>query len=697
MKEITRSNRRNDQRTCINIATRITYEPESSPGTRELLAKTRDLSASGALLELLGLSDIGPIRSVEFRIPDVPERITTGVDIKWYSEADGRQLIGVQFKDLNNDQQKALNTYLERTQPDFLLKASPARFEELKDYLVSTLDLSSEEQEQLRTTRPDQLYERAETLGIEPYDLAEYMADHLEVRYCPSIDKGATDLQGLTRTFCVENQIIPVREENGRRVVALSNPYNHVCHSIMKRYYGDNIDGFMITEPKNIQNAFDDSSDTNEPNDHGYRLITDMFILDSDDEEILRREDFNQLSYRKEFKSLEEEKNEAQKSNIIDIVNKLLISAIKDKVSDIHIEPREDKLLIRFRQDGVLKIKWELSRNLTRLLMTRIKIMGDMDIAERRKSQDGGFSVFYDNRRIDVRASILPVNTGEKGVLRVLDKQRIPLTLDGLGFNDESRKLLEKSLRSTKGILYFTGPTGSGKTTTMYTCLKKLSGPQVNIQTVEDPIEYNISDVNQTEVNPKAGLTFSSALRGILRQDPDILMIGEIRDKETLDIAAKAAMSGHLVLSTLHTNDAASSIERLLNIGMDAYTVATTTRLVVAQRLLRVLCTNCKQPAKDLELYVEMYPVLGDVESNIYTPEGCKKCGFTGYRGQMGVMECIPSSETFRKAIQQGLGTDEIQRVMTDEMGLHTLYENAFQKVSEGKTSVEEALRITMI
>ncbi len=690
--------RRSHERTEINITTRISYEPVSGSGTQEMLVKTIDLSKGGALLKLTDKSNIDDIQRLEFRIPDVADRISSEADLRWASEEENTHLIGVKFTSLSETGSQALENFLERNKSqDITQKASPVRFQELVECLKEDMNLTPDQSAQLEGIPPNRLYESATSAGIPSYELAEFIANHLELTYLPSLHENVVDLEELSQNFCIQNGILPIRNENGERMLVLSNPYSHVCHSVFKRYFESDISGYLITEPDNIKSVFQETSEEDSTSDQGRKNASGLFVLNTDEEPVYDENAFPDVSIENQFDNLEMEKEESEKENVVRIVNKLLIGAIDEGVSDIHIEPRQRHLLVRYRKDGILQKKWELPKNLTRVLLTRIKIMSDMDIAERRKPQDGGFRVLYENRRIDVRASVIPVNTGEKGVLRILDKENIPLDLDGLGFNEQSLKLLRESLSSTKGILYFTGPTGSGKTTTMYTCLQKLSRPQVNIQTVEDPIEYNMSDVNQMEVNPKAGLTFASALRGILRQDPDILMLGEIRDNETLDIAAKSAMSGHLVLSTLHTNDAASSVERLQNIGLDPFTIATTTRIIVAQRLIRTLCSSCKQPVDDLDLYLEMYPELQGLEPDVFEPAGCKECAHTGYQGQTGVMECLPVTESVRDAIREGKGTDFIRTVMTEDLGLNTLRENAFEKVATGKTSTEEALRVSMI
>jgi type II secretory ATPase GspE/PulE/Tfp pilus assembly ATPase PilB-like protein len=663
-----------------------------------MLCKTIDLSKGGALLKLTDKSNIDKIEKLEFRIPDLAERVSTRADIRWSSEEEDGHLIGVKFTSLGENESEALKEFLLRNKSqDITQKASPVRFQELIEHLQEHLDLTLDQRTQLEGVPPNRLYDAAKSAGVQPYEMAELIADHLDLTYVPSLHESTVDLEDLSQNFCLQNGILPIRNENGERMLVMSNPYTHVCHSVFKRYFESDISGYLITEPDNIRSIFQNTTNSDTTSDQGKKTASGLFVLDSDQDPELDNEPFPDVSIDEQFDDIETEKEESEKEDVVRIVNRLLIGAIDEGVSDIHIEPRAHHLLVRYRKDGVLQKKWELPKKLSRVLITRIKIMSDMDIAERRKPQDGGFRVLYQNRRIDIRASVIPVNTGEKGVLRVLDKESIPLDLDGLGFNEESLKLLRESLSSTKGILYFTGPTGSGKTTTMYTCLQKLSNPQVNIQTVEDPIEYNISDVNQMEVNPKAGLTFASALRGILRQDPDILMLGEIRDKETLDIAAKSAMSGHLVLSTLHTNDAASSVERLQNIGLDPFTIATTTRIIVAQRLIRQLCSSCKQPVDDTDLYLDMYPELQGLEPELFEPSGCKECAHTGYQGQTGVMECLPITESVRKAIREGKGTDVIRNIMTDELGLNTLRENAFEKVARGETSTEEALRVSMV
>ncbi len=692
------NDRRKHDRTDINITTRITYDPVTGSGPREMLGKTRDLSLGGAMVAVSDLSEIKDLHKLEFRIPELSSRVSTEAVVRWTADDNQTDFIGAEFTSLTTDEQNAIEKFLKRNQTqDITQKASPARFEEFLVCLQEEFDVSDRKIKELERTPPDKLYESAAKADLKPYEVAEFIANHLELPYTPTISDKSVDLDDLSESFCNQNHLLPVRKNNGERVLVLSNPYTHVFHSTFKRYFESDVTEYLITEPENIRNVLQDDGDDDAASDPGSTTPAGAFILEPGEEQEFEEAYINDLTISDEYDDIAKVREESEKKDVIRIVNKLLFSAIEEGVSDIHIEPHPRHLLVRYRIDGVLKRKWQLPESLTRVLTTRIKIMSEMDIAERRKPQDGGFRVLYEKQEIDVRASVIPVNTGEKTVLRLLDKGNIPNSLDGLGFDEQSVRLLRESLSYTKGILYFTGPTGSGKTTTMYTCLQNLSSPQLNIQTVEDPIEYNIPEINQMEIHPKAGLTFSRALRGILRQDPDVLMLGEIRDGETLDIAAKAAMSGHLVLSTLHTNDAASTVERLLNIGLDAFSIATTTRIIVAQRLIRTLCPKCKQEVDDPDLYVEMYPVL-DVESlELYEPNGCKSCNQTGYRGQTGVMECLPATEPVRKAIRENLGTDEIRKIMTDELGLGTLRENAFQKVAEGKTSAEEALRVSMI
>ncbi len=373
---------------------------------------------------------------------------------------------------------------------------------------------------------------------------------------------------------------------------------------------------------------------------------------------------------------------------IIRLVNGLIAEAIRERVTDIHIEPYEESVLVRFRVDGVLHDRLRLPKGHQAPLTSRVKVMARMDIAERFVSQDGRIGITVGGHAIDIRVGAIPTQHGERLALRILDKGQGLLSLEHLGMAERERTMLEEVIRKPHGIVLLTGPTGSGKTTTLYAILQALARPEVNILTVEDPIEYDLPGVAQIQVNEKVGLTFSGALREILRQDPDIIMIGEMRDYETAHIGVQAALTGHLVLSTLHTNDSTSAVTRLIDMGVEPYLLAGSLNGVVAQRLVRRLCPRCRQEE-------EATPLLkrNGLERH-WRARGCDHCGGTGYRGRVGLYEQFVVDEAAQEAISQSLASSRL-RTMAVERGLVSLWQLGLEKVASGVTSIEEVLRVT--
>ncbi len=387
----------------------------------------------------------------------------------------------------------------------------------------------------------------------------------------------------------------------------------------------------------------------------------------------------------------EELQADVENSPIVILVKTIIEQAVRMRASDIHIEPLETIIRVRYRIDGVLQEINRYQVSLLSAIIARIKIIGGMDISEKRKPQDGRITQIVDHMEYDIRASILPTVFGEKVVMRLTSKQTLTREKSNLGFSPEEMKKFDKILSNPNGIILVTGPTGSGKSTTLYTALSELNTNDVNIITVEDPVEANIDGINQVQVNVKADLTFASALRSILRQDPDIIMIGEIRDEETANIAVTASITGHLVVSTLHTNSAASSLTRLADMGIATYLLADSVVGVIAQRLVRRLCT-CKQECEPTSVERE---IIGDIApgEKIYKACGCPKCNDSGYRGRIGVYEILPVTNKIKRLISKGAAAEEIQDQALLE-GMNTLRMSATRLVKEGITSVEELTRI---
>ena len=385
---------------------------------------------------------------------------------------------------------------------------------------------------------------------------------------------------------------------------------------------------------------------------------------------------------------------DVQNSPVVQLVNSMVEQAARQRTSDIHIEAKEDSVRVRFRIDGSLYEKFTYSIHLLPAIMARLKIMSGMDIAEKRKPQDGRFSILVDKVEFDIRVSVLPTVYGEKCVMRLAKKKALTRDKSELGFSPSELKDFDDILKNPNGILLVTGPTGSGKSTTLYTALSELNKIDVNIVTVEDPVEANIDGINQVQVNVKADLTFANALRSILRQDPDIIMIGEIRDGETASIAVQASITGHLVVSTLHTNSAAGSINRLVNMGVEGYLLADSLVGIIAQRLVRRLCPHCKRPHVLTEFEKKMMKIRPDANLEIFEPVGCDHCDKTGYSGRIGIYEIMKITPHLKELISRNATVSELKEAAMGE-GMHTLRQSATLLVLEGITSYSEMVKTT--
>lgn len=387
-----------------------------------------------------------------------------------------------------------------------------------------------------------------------------------------------------------------------------------------------------------------------------------------------------------------------QSSDILDstgvrIVDLMLNRAIQDRASDIHIEPRERILKIRFRIDGVLRDVMDLPKAVQSDVITRIKVMAEMDITERRRPQDGRIRITVVGQTIDMRISSLPTIYGEKIVIRIFNQSAALLHLEDINFLPSAHARVRQMLRQPQGLILVTGPTGSGKTTTLYAFLNELNEPGKNIVTIEDPVEYRLDGINQVQVNQKVSLTFASGLRTVLRQDPDIIMVGEMRDSETAEIGIRAALTGHLVLSTLHTNSAVSTVMRLVDMGIQPSLIAATLIGVVAQRLVRVVCDECKEEVEVMDPLERSFLGVGEEESVFaFRSRGCRSCGFTGYRGRMAIEEVLLVTKGIRSLIQSGASAAELQKAAV-ESGMKTLEQSGIAKIRAGLTTVEEVMR----
>ncbi|PYO01033.1 MAG: type IV-A pilus assembly ATPase PilB [Candidatus Rokuibacteriota bacterium] len=390
-------------------------------------------------------------------------------------------------------------------------------------------------------------------------------------------------------------------------------------------------------------------------------------------------------------------KESADEAPVVKLVNMVLVDAIQKGASDIHWEPYEKVFRIRFRVDGVLHEMLSPPKRLEAAITSRLKIMSNLDIAERRLPQDGRIKLRYNTREIDFRVSILPTIFGEKAVLRILDKDALQLDLTKLGFDPGSLEQFEKVIRQPYGMVLITGPTGSGKTTTLYSAIHTINSPEHNIMTAEDPVEYNLKGVNQVQINDSIGRTFSAALRAFLRQDPDVILVGETRDLETAQISIRAALTGHLVFSTLHTNDSPSTIARLIDMGIPPFLVASSLLLVMAQRLGRKVCKDCKEPYEvDEDSLLPYGHVLTGVgKTQFYKGRGCATCSFTGMKGRVAIYEVMPVGHELRDMILKSASTSELRQV-AQAQGMKTLRQAGLLKVLEGVTTLDEVLRVTV-
>jgi len=379
---------------------------------------------------------------------------------------------------------------------------------------------------------------------------------------------------------------------------------------------------------------------------------------------------------------------------IIRLLNAVMTQAIEEGASDVHIEPYESRVVVRYRVDGVLRDLVEPPRALSGRIAARVKVMARMNIAERRVPQDGRISLRLAGRTVDVRVSTLPTQYGERVVMRILEKEQGPLSLEQIGMPTDIQRQFEELIQAPFGIFLVTGPTGSGKTTTLYAALQQVRQPEVNIITVEDPVEYDLEGVGQIPVNPKTGMTFARGLRAILRQDPDVIMVGEIRDLETAEVSVQASLTGHRVFSTLHTNDAVGSITRLVDMGVEPYLVASSLLGAMAQRLVRRLCPQCRYAQEADEAERRILGVAPGEEAVLYHPAGCEACGHTGYRGRTGIYELLTVNDDLRHHIHDNRG-EQVLRQSARDGGMRTLREDGLRKVRAGETSLEEVLRVS--
>jgi type IV pilus assembly protein PilB len=490
-------------------------------------------------------------------------------------------------------------------------------------------------------------------------------------------------LKLVPKEVVVRHQVIPVNRAGQNLIVAMADPSNIYAIDDVKFVTNLNIDVVVASEPA-IEEAIEKYYTSN--------VSFEDVMLDFADEE----EEFELDDVEEDLNVLDLEKS-AGDAPVVKLVNLILLDAIRKNASDIHVEPYEKQLRIRYRIDGVLYEVMKPPVKLKHAITSRLKIMSRLDIAERRLPQDGRIKMKLGRgKEMDFRVSVLPTMWGEKIVARLLDQSNLQLDMTKLGFEEKVLEDFKEALHKPYGMILITGPTGSGKTTTLYSALSDLNKSTTNISTAEDPVEYNLFGINQVQMHDDIGLNFASALRSFLRQDPDIIMVGEIRDFETAEIAVKAALTGHLVLSTLHTNDAPSSVSRLLNMGIEPFLVASSVNLIGAQRLVRKLCQDCNVPVEiPAETLIEIGVPPERVEAfQAMRGTGCRNCNNTGYKGRIAVYEIMTFNEELREFVLNGASTMELKREAIRQ-GMKTLRMSAIGKLEEGFTSLEEVVRAT--
>ena len=553
----------------------------------------------------------------------------------------------------------------------------------VREKLISLQQLRSA-QEESRKTNTSLGYQLARMGFISDQEITDFLSQQYRVQ---SIDLAEFQideevLKLVSHEVCERHKIIPVSRAGSTLIVAMADPSNLHAIDDIKFLTGYNVEPVVASEAAilaAIEQAY-----------AGPEISYDEIMEGFDEEEIEVASDEDDMN----LMDLERASEDAP---VVRLCNAILLNAIKKRASDIHVEPYERKLRVRYRIDGVLHEEMTPPIKLKNAIASRLKIMASLDIAERRLPQDGRIKLkLGKGREMDFRVSSLPTIWGEKIVMRLLDKSNLQLDMTKLGFDTKALESFKWAISQPYGMVLVTGPTGSGKTTTLYSALSELNKSDTNISTAEDPVEYNLMGVNQVQMHEDIGLNFAAALRSFLRQDPDIIMVGEIRDFETAEIAVKAALTGHLVLSTLHTNDAPSTVSRMLNMGVEPFLVTASVNLVLAQRLARKICEDCRT-----EVTVEK-AVLTDIgvreadmsDMRVFRGSGCRNCGDTGYRGRIALYEVMPFTERLKEMVLQGCSTAELK----DEMiagGVATLRMAGIEKIRAGTTTIDEVLRVT--
>ncbi len=514
---------------------------------------------------------------------------------------------------------------------------------------------------------------------VTPAQLAQSIATHTGTRYYDLSDVALDPeiIALVPSALCRRHRLLPLERVRDELIVAMTDPTDIIAIDDISSMTDLRLDPVVVAADV-LQQAFD-------------RYLRSDTELSDLSEQIGESLESSGITFTA---NLDEQDADAP---IVRFVNLLISQAISDRASDIHIEPGEFQLTVRFRIDGVLHEMQRADRSIQDGIISRLKIMSSIDIAERRRPQDGRLSVMHQSRQIDLRVATLPTVWGEKIVMRILDTSGQAMAMKDLGFSQVNDERFRSAITRPHGMVLVTGPTGSGKSTTLYTALQEVANPRVNVITVEDPVEYRMAGINQVQVNTRAGLTFQSALRSILRSDPDVVLVGEIRDFETANISIEAALTGHLVLSTLHTNDAPSALTRLTEVGCEPFLVATALTGVVAQRLARRLCLRCRTPHDEPPEVLSSlgFPIDRYEERSIYRPAGCPACSNTGYRGRLALHEVMTLTEEIEQLLVTRATGTEMRQVALDQ-GMVSLRDDGWSKVAQGLTTIEEVLRVSV-
>lgn len=584
--------------------------------------------------------------------------------------------------------------------PDHQDKSQPGESQEkpkLINFIKKAIHFDEAQSEAIQQEEQTNQLVNSETLKTPTEKPAEYQRQglsskqvNIQFRDISNIKIEKEVLNLIPVNIAKKYKVAPIALEAGKLTVAMVDPENINTIELLKK-----------TTELEIEPVLSTSDEINS-------ILDQYTMLQEEVEDVIAHSDLGITS--KELKQAEKEKlqkvEEVEDSPTIRIVFSLLKRAVRERASDVHVEPQEESVIVRFRVDGILQKRVVLPKAIQASVLARLKIMANLKIDEQRLPQDGRFQLNVDGQEVDFRFSTMPCVNGEKAVMRILDKSQGILSLEEIGVTDRGFEILSRNIKKSHGMTLVTGPTGSGKTTTLYAVLGKLMNSTVNIVTLEDPVEYRIAEINQSQINSEIGYSFASSLRTVVRQDPDIIMLGEIRDKETAEMAIHAALTGHIVLSTLHTNDAAGAIPRLIDMSIEPFLISSSVNTVVAQRLTRKLCQKCRQSFQPSELEMkdvrtaldkipkEMKDQVNKIQLSFYQPKGCDECNNTGYKGRIGVFEVLDVNESIRELIITRASSDKIQTAALAQ-GMITMLQDGILKAIKGVTSLEEVWRVT--